>query len=123
MGYTRLPPKTARPRMGVREPPRPEFRAHQRYVKGFGCCVPGCLVTPVDFAHLRSAANAGKGQKPLDIFGISLCRPHHDQQHRIGQKTFDRKHGIDSWALAAEFARTTSDQALREFLRERRVTV
>jgi hypothetical protein len=31
----------------------------------------------VDFAHLRSASNAGMDQKPHDIFGVSLCRNDH----------------------------------------------
>ena len=45
----------------------------------------------IDFAHLRSAANAGTGLIPHDIFGVSLCRPHHDEQHRLGAEAFGKK--------------------------------
>ena len=71
----------------------------------------------VDFAHLRSAANAGLSRKPHDIFGVSLCRAHHDEQHRIGADAFGRKYGIDLWALAAEFARHSPDWEMRLSLR------
>jgi len=71
----------------------------------------------VDFAHLRSAANAGKGQKPLDIFGVSLCRAHHDEQHHLGVEDFNRKYGIDLWALAVEFARRSPDWEMRASLK------
>jgi hypothetical protein len=71
----------------------------------------------VDFAHLRSAANCGKAQRPHDIFGVSLCRVHHDEQHRIGADTFGDKYGIDLWSLAAEFARRSPDWEMRASLR------
>jgi hypothetical protein len=71
----------------------------------------------VDFAHLRSAANAGAGQTPHDIFGVSLCRVHHDEQHRIGADAFNKKYGIDLWAMAAEFARRSPDWEMRASLK------
>lgn len=43
--------------------------------------------------------------KPSDIFTISLCADHHREQHAIGEKQFERAHGIDMKALAAEFFR------------------
>jgi hypothetical protein len=101
----RLPEKLRRPRMGVRPPLQKIWPRHRRWVKAHGCCVPNCQCPSVDFAHLRSAANAGKDQRPHDIFGVSLCRSHHEEQHRIGADAFDKKYGIDLWALAAEFAR------------------
>jgi len=78
---------------------------------------PGCDATSVDFAHLRSCANAGTGQKPHDFFGVSLCRRHHVEQHSLGVDTFDRKYGIDLWALAAEFARRSPDADMRAALK------
>src|SRR2546429_8681268 len=71
----------------------------------------------VDFAHLRSAANAGTGQRPHDIFGVSLCRKHHDEQHRIGADAFGEKYKIDLWAFAAEFARRSPDWQMRASLK------
>jgi hypothetical protein len=67
----------------------------------------------VDFAHLRSTANAGTGQKPHDLFGVGLCREHHVEQHSLGIAAFDRKYGTDLWALAAEFAQRTPDIDMR----------
>jgi hypothetical protein len=40
------------------------------------------------FCPSALAANAGAGQTPHDIFGVSLCRAHHDEQHRFGADTF-----------------------------------
>jgi hypothetical protein len=90
---------------------------HRRWVKAHGCCVPGCHASSVDFAHLRSAANAGTGLTPHDIFGVSLCRVHHDEQHRLGTDAFGQKYRIDLWALAAEFARRSPDREMRASLR------
>jgi len=79
-------------------------------------CVPYCQCASVDFAHLRSAANAGKDQTPHDLFGISLCRSRHEEQHRIGFGVFAKKYGINLWALAAEFARKSPDWEMRASL-------
>jgi len=112
-----LPSKLKRPRMSVREPEQKVWLRHRRWVRSHGCSVPHCPARSVEFAHLRSAANAGKAQKPHDMFGISLCRTHHDEQHRLGVATFDRKYGTDLWALAAEFARRSPDWEMRASLK------
>ena len=113
----RLPDRRQRPKMGVREPIQKIWPRHRRWVKAQGCCVPGCLAHHVDFAHLRSAANAGTGLRPHDIFGVSLCRKHHDEQHRLGADAFGDKYQIDLWALAAEFARRSPDWQMRASLK------
>jgi hypothetical protein len=114
----RLPRKLKRPKLGVREPLQKIWPRHRRWVKSHGCCVPMCRARQVDFAHLRSAANAGKGQQPHDSFGVSLCRLHHDEQHRIGADAFGRKYGIDLWHFAEEFARRSPDWGMRTSLRQ-----
>src|ERR1051325_4961796 len=46
------------------------------------------------------------GQRPHDIFGVSLCRTHHDEQHRVGADAFGAPSGhhqnsaIAHWLLA-----------------------
>jgi hypothetical protein len=112
-----LPRRLKRPKLGIQAPPRKVWPRHRRWVKSHGCCVPGCGATIVDFAHLRSCANAGMDQKPHDIFGVSLCRAHHDEQHSLGVDAFDRKYGIDLWALAAEFARRSPEAEMRATLK------
>ena|SRR2546423_10400366 len=113
----KLPDRRQRPRMGVREPIQKIWPRHRRWVRTHGCCVPGCMAQNIDFAHLRSVRNAGTGQMPHDIFGVSLCRLHHDEQHRIGAAAFGRKYKIDLWALAAEFARKSPDWQMRASLK------
>ena len=56
-------------------------------------------------------------QKPHDIFGVSLCRNHHAEQHLLGVDAFDRKYGTDLRALAAEFARRSPDGDMRAALK------
>jgi len=113
----RLPDRLKRPPMGLRVAVQKIWPRHRRWVKAHGCCVPNCQAQSVDFAHLRSAANAGKGEKPHDIFGVSLCRVHHDEQHRIGADAFGKKYLIDLWALAAEFTRQSPDWEMRASLK------
>jgi len=113
----RLPDRRKRPKMRVRMPIQKIWPKHRRWVKSHGCCVPECRAVSVDFAHLRSAANAGLGQTPHDIFGVSLCRMHHDEQHRLGADAFGQKYGIDLWVLAAEFGRKSPDWEMRASLR------
>jgi hypothetical protein len=112
-----LPAKRKRARMGVQPTIRKIWPRHRRWVKLHGCCVPGCRSASVDFAHLRSATNAGKDQKPHDAFGVSLCRAHHDEQHQFGVAAFDKKYGTDLWTLAAEFARQSPDWQMRASLK------
>ena len=57
------------------------------------------------------------GQKPHDLFGVSLCRPHHVEQHSLGVAEFDQRYGTDLWALAAEFARRSPDTEMRAALK------
>jgi hypothetical protein len=112
-----LPPRLKPQKMRVKPLLRKIWPRHRRWVKSHGCSVPNCAAAPVEFAHLRSASNAGTAQKPHDAFGISLCRLHHDEQHRLGTARFADKYQIDLWALAAEFARRSPDQEMRASLK------
>ncbi len=64
---------------------------------------------PIEFAHAVKTRGAGGH----DSGGVSLCTSHHHEQHAIGIETFQRRHGIDLSAIAAEFARLSPDKALR----------
>jgi hypothetical protein len=44
-------------------------------------------------------------KKPSDAWTISLCFLHHMEQHQIGERQFERRHGIELRALAELFAR------------------
>jgi hypothetical protein len=59
----------------------------------------------------------GPDRPRTTIFGVSLCRMHHDEQHRIGADALNKKYGIDLWGLAAEFARKSPDWEMRASLK------
>jgi hypothetical protein len=117
-----LPRKRPRTKPSYR--PQLVWPRHRRFVRSFGCSVPGCAHydEPIEFAHVRSAANSGVGVKPHDCFGLSLCRFHHREQHQIGQKAFAEKHEIDLFQMAAEFTRKSPDKAMRDSLKLMEVT-
>lgn len=117
MPVTRLPAKRLRPRSGIERGPPREWPRHRKFVRGHGCCVPGCQAGPIVFAHVRSAANAGTGVKPHDAFGISLCDQHHKAQHQMGQRAFEKEYAIDMMALANAFMRRSTDTAMRDSLK------
>lgn len=112
-----LPKKRQKSRSGIERAPPREWLRHRKFVRSHGCCVLGCMGTPIEFAHVRSAANSGTALKPHDAFGISLCSFHHGQQHRIGQPAFQSLYGLDLAKLAAEFTRRSPDIAMRESLK------
>lgn len=109
----RLPDRLARQKMGVQPTPQRVWPRHRRWVRSHRCCVPGCPAERLEFAHIRTAANAGIAQKPHDAFGVSLCRDHHAEQHRISTRSFADKSQIDLAAIAAEFARRTPDRDMQ----------
>jgi hypothetical protein len=114
--HTRLPPKRERPRSGVERAPPRSWPKHERWVRAHKCCVPGCENGPIEFAHVRTAANSGMGIKPAG-FGLSLCSAHHSQSHSVGIETFQKLYKIDVIELAAAFVARSPDQAMRDALK------
>lgn len=102
MPRLRLPPRVERPR--ARENRR-SCPAHRAWVRRHRCCVPGCQMLPIECAHVRTGTDGGQALKPSDRWTISLCNYHHAEQHRIGERSFEKRYGIDLAALAEEFAR------------------
>lgn len=84
---------------------KPKLRspAHRKWIREHYCSVPGCQLMPIECAHVRRGAGGGIGLKTSDAYCISLCREHHAEQHRIGEKSFEMKHGIRMAELAREF--------------------
>lgn len=94
-----------------RKIPRPAKRAsrwrsvsHCNFVRLHECSTPDCYARPIEVAHVCTGSGAGIAQKPDDWHTISLCRFHHQVQHRHSEATFAKAFGIDLHALAAEFA-------------------
>lgn len=114
--YT-LPRRRKVSKSGIERAPKREFPRHRKFVRSFGCCVPGCEEAQIEFAHVRSAANSGTAVRPHDAFGISLCVAHHREQHSIGQPAFERKYNIDLKALATAFVKASPDVGMKESLK------
>lgn len=103
-----LPSRRRRPKSGIERAPRRIYQTHRAFVRRHACCVSGCKEGPIEFAHAKSRGAGGH-----DVQGVSLCLKHHREQHQVGIATFQARYKIDLFAMAAEFARNTSDKALR----------
>lgn len=79
--------------------------AHRAWIRRHHCCVPGCLQLPIECAHVRTGTDGGIALKPSDRWAISLCANHHREQHRLGEREFQKRYGIDLHGLALAFAR------------------
>jgi len=101
---TRLPRRMERP---PRHADNRACPAHRAWVRRHHCCVPGCLKTPIECAHVRGGTDGGVALKPSDKWVISLCSAHHREQHQLGEREFERRHGLDLVELANEFARVS----------------
>jgi len=88
--------------------PERAFPKHQQYIRSKACVVPGCASRNIICAHVRSGLpkgeQAGTGQKPHDTFTVPLCRSHHDEQHSLGEITFQKQHKIDLLKLSLLYA-------------------
>lgn len=111
LSYT-LPRRRKVSKSGIARAPRRTFPTHQAFVRRHSCCVPNCDDGPIRFHHVKTRG-AGGG----DEYGVSLCEAHHAEIHTIGVETFQERHKVDLWAMAAAFAKTTTDKALRAALR------
>jgi hypothetical protein len=95
-------------------------QAHCNFVRGFHCCVPLCGGQPIEVAHVRNGSGAGVGQKPDDWRTVSLCRACHAEQHRLGEQTFQKRHGIDLAEMAEQFAKASPKRQEIEAVRRER---
>ena len=93
----RLKPDHFKPKAKVRS------YAHCDWVRGHYCSVPGCQLMPIEVAHVRRGAGGGVSMKPSDAYTLSLCREHHAEQHRIGEQSFEARHGFRMIDKAREF--------------------
>lgn len=115
-----LPPRRKPLRSGIERAPRRVFQTHRAFVRRHACSIRGCDDGPIEFAHLRTAANSGMGLKPPDWEAISLCRMHHHRGHDGGHDTMARENGMtleQLHKLAEEFALRSPDKSMRETMR------
>lgn len=96
----RLAPDIVKPKARVRS------TAHRDWVRKHQCSVPGCQQMPIEVAHINRASTRGMGQKSTDAQTVSLCSAHHSESHR-GERTFERKYGLDLMDMAKAFYRAS----------------
>lgn len=115
----RLPAKRERVRSGILRGPKREWPKHQKFIRRHTCVVTlGKVIDECDgrieCAHYRTAANAGKSQKPADWHCFPCCFKHHAEQHRIGQPAFERKYGLTLADICADLAKLSTDERMLE---------
>jgi hypothetical protein len=71
---------------------------HLKYVRTLPCMITrtgeNCNGTPVVAHHLTFIKEGGMGQKVGDNWTVPLSHAHHQELHRIGEKTFWAKCGF-----------------------------
>lgn len=114
-----LPKKKAKVRSGIERAPKRTWNRHEQFVRRHACSVENHECEGrIEFAHVRQDHLAGMSQKPFSWSGISLCHNHHiNIQHNIGHPAFDKRYGIDSVKLAAEFAAKSPDWQMRDAMK------
>lgn len=78
---------------------------HEARLRALGCLVRGCRREPIHLHHVRR--NSGIGMKPGPDALVNLCWQHHGEGHQIGWRTWERRQGLDLWAIAAWYAFTS----------------
>lgn len=100
-------------KMGVRAERKLSFPHHRQWVRGHCCSVPGCGRRDIEAAHydgpIPNEDRGGMSAKDHDKWCLPLCRDHHtlagDSYHRLGWQEFDRRHGVNTKAIAETMAR------------------
>lgn len=68
-------------------------------LREMACCTCGAM--PVQIHHLIGIGKSGMGLKSPDELSIPLCCACHDELHRHGHKTFEKKYGTQGDLLTA----------------------
>ena len=96
---TPLPKRRRREKMGLRQPPKVRCAAHLAFIRGHDCLIRHrtghWCDGKVEAAHVRRGTDGGVGIKPSDIWTVPLCSIAHAQQHRIGERGFERNWRIN----------------------------
>ena len=100
--------------LAISKPRRYRDKAHLRFVSSQACLV--CGRQPSDPHHLRFAQPRALGRKVSDEFAVPLCRTHHREVHRTGNKTgWWNKVGVEPHPVAAAlWAQTRPGRSVAE---------
>ena len=86
------------PRKIPKEPKRASrwrSQAHAKHVRSHSCANCGAT-SAIEFAHVRLGSGAGMGQRPDDWNAVGLCKPCHQQQHSVGERTFWKDRDVET---------------------------
>ena len=100
--------------------PRQRNEKHLRFVRECPCII--CGFVPSDPAHIRMADAriskpiTGIATKSDDRFTLSLCRRHHEEAHRMGERKFWEHYHIDAVLIALALFSISGDHEQAERL-------
>lgn len=109
------------PKSGIQRAPKREWPRHEKWVRGFNCCLVMRAVEcsgKIECCHVRTGTGGGTSLKPPSWFTVPMCQMHHTEQHAVGEAQFERKHGINLYVIALHLARMSPDRKMREAMRE-----
>jgi len=99
----------------TKEVVRRDCPAHESWIRGFECSIPGCnfrlFDLPIECAHVRNSEltppneRGGLGLKPHSKWTLPLCTWHHAELHRFGEAAFQKLHSIDLGIEAQNLAK------------------
>jgi hypothetical protein len=98
-----IPKRRKAPKLGVREAPQIRSAGHCQWIRGHWCVIdhPTMCQGGIECAHVRTGTDGGTSLKPSDCWTIPLCRFHHAEQHRKGERAFEQLYKIDMKKIAA----------------------
>lgn len=135
MGWINTKP-AKRPRMGLRDPNGGRYRSdeYRAWVRGRPCLIEGknghvCVPTRAA-AHVRTGTDGCTSEKPSDFWCVSLCDDYmgvhgkgaHNEQHRLGEKAFEKKYGVDLKAAAQQYWNSGAHSHKRKYERKHPTT-
>lgn len=100
---------TRRHRNSGRQNDGKRFPSHLQWIRGFTCIAwkSGDCAGRMVAAHVDHAGGKGMSMKVSDAYTVPMCDHHHTEQHRIGWRSFEVRHGIDAIAEALKLARVS----------------
>lgn len=98
-------------------------RAYRAWIRKQVCAIPATSTWLPDWSlravihacHVRSRGAGGRDYGNL----VPMCATHHQEQHSIGQRSFEKRHGVNLKALAAYYQGLYEGQSNPPWLAER----
>ena len=80
---------------------------HLKWIRSLPCVIsdPVFCSRNVQAAHVRTGTDGAMSMKPSDCWVIPLCSKHHQEQHSIGERSFEDRHLIDMKKIADDLWR------------------